>query len=173
MALTKINDRSGYSVDLSNYLTSVSTSDLPAGSVLQVVSQDFGSREFNTTLTTGTKISNDLLITPISTTSKILVQASLTNEIGQDGGTISASSYFFTRIYRGGYSGGVQGIELDNASGHQFPRQGRQHFTGTWFDSPATTSQIPYAIHCSGGSNLGGVRWIFYNIVITAMEIAG
>jgi hypothetical protein len=38
MALTKINDRSGYSVDLSNYLTGVSAADLPSGSVVQVVS---------------------------------------------------------------------------------------------------------------------------------------
>ena len=145
---------------------------MPAGSVVQVVSQNFPTADFQSSMTTGSKISGDLTITPKFNNSRILVQASQTNEIGQDGGTISSSVYIYARLYRGGFTPtGVQGTELDNASGHQFPRQARQHFTATWYDDPLTTNPITYAIHCSGGSNISDVRWLFYNITITAWEI--
>ena len=75
MALTKINDRSGYSVDLSNYLTSVSQADLPTGSVLQVYNQHSTATNsynatsanlFTATLTAKSSNSSFIIMTGIS-----------------------------------------------------------------------------------------------------------
>jgi hypothetical protein len=80
MALTKINDRSGYSVDLTGYATEAYVGSqgfldsLPAGSIKQVVSQlSTASATQSISVRTWTQVSFlSATITPSSTSSKIL-----------------------------------------------------------------------------------------------------
>ena len=170
MALTRLNNRSVSAVtELPSGV--ITASDVPAGSVIQVKQSLFGSADFQQSLTTGTTIYGSINITPSSSSNKILAFASNHNERAtpNSGGSITASYYYFARIYRNS----VEGPELDNANGHQFPQQARQYGMVQWLDSPNTTSQISYSVKCSGGSNISDVRWIFYNCQITLMEIKG
>ncbi len=171
MALTRLNNRSVSAVTTlpSGIITSA---DVPVGSVLQVKQSTFNTADFDNSMTTGSIIYGSISITPSSANNKILVFASHHNERanGSGGGVVSASYYYFARIYR---NGSVEGPELDNASGHQFPQQARQLGMSQWLDSPNTTSSVSYSVKCSGGSNINSVRWLFYNCRMTVMEIKG
>lgn len=72
MALTKINDRSGYSVDLSSYATSTDLNNLDLGKVLQVVQTQY-TGETTTTSTGWVDTGLTATITPSSTSSKIAI----------------------------------------------------------------------------------------------------
>ncbi len=175
MALTRLNNRSVSAVTaLPSGITiptgSITSTNLPIGSIVQVKQTTFNSADFDASMTTGTTIYGNATITPSSSSNKILAIASHHNEraTGTGGGGISAAYYYFARIYR---NGSVEGPEVDNANGHQFPQQARQFGTRQWLDSPNTTSEVSYSVKCSGGSNINSVRWIFYNCQITLMEI--
>ena len=147
----------------------ITSGDLPAGSVLQVLNAQNSttvSLPNNETFSTGVS----LAITPSSTSSKILC-------IGMGAGDI-ASGYFralFFRLTRGGsqifYN---QYLMYDsNNQDHNIATQPM-----VFLDSPATTSAVTYAIqarHQSGSAFTGTFNGAInqYNIsTLTLMEIA-
>ena len=148
-----------------------------SGSVLQVKQgAAVGNVDFNQSLTTGATIYTGPTITPTSTLSKILVMAQHSTEMATgSAGSTSGSYYIYTSIYEGNTqlaSNGHSG-SLANAHGHYSPVNSRQGASGSLLYSPNTTSPITFYIKCSGGSNVGAVRWLFYGCAMTVMEIAG
>ena len=160
----------------------IETGDLPAGSVLQVVSattQDY----FTTTSTSWVTVTGlSVNITPSSTSSKILVMLSAGGTSAGDAGYIS--------VFR-------DSTNLVNTRGSRYPAllntyQGGwagnfKHTDASILDSPSTTSQITYSVKAglrSGGTtamHVGTSRAGDTNNVdtytpfgtITVMEIAG
>ena len=150
-----------------------------AGQVIQVKHNASVDRSaFNTTLATGTTVYTGPTITPLSTSSKILILAQHTVENGAaTAGTIDGTSYIYTSIYEGstnlaasgsGYTG-----TMANAAGYQSPKNSRQHFSGSILYSPNSTNALTFYIKCSGGSNINAGYWLFYGLGMTVMEIAG
>ena len=154
MALTKINDRSGYSVDLSNYLTGVSTTDMPSGSVIQIETFEYTGGEYSTTSTIDASTPYTATITPTRSSSKTVIMASfdLRKNSGttNDGATVS--------LYRDGSLirdrwAWVWGYHLTSSSG-MFG-----HFAGNYADSPNSTSALTYTVRLrsyAGGSFIVG-----------------
>lgn len=148
-----------------------------SGSVLQVKQgAPVGNLDFNQSLTIGATIYTGPTITPTSTSSKILVMAQHSTELATgSSGSTSGSSYIYTSIYEGNTalaSNGQTG-SIANAHGYYVPVNMRQHGSGSLLYSPNTTSPLTFYIKCHGGTNVGGVRWLFYGCAITVMEIAG
>jgi hypothetical protein len=172
MALIKLNNQS---------LTAVSA--LPAaiatGNVLQVQST-VGMTSFSTSSTTYVKCTNlQVNITPISTSSKILV---MVNAIAFPG---TYTRYLYQTIFKtiGGTDTDISGTT--SATGND--RSGLTYFydTGTsvtrqnvslqFVDSPSTTSQITYSPAVRVGSDSHTITFGQSNLgnTIIAMEIAG
>jgi hypothetical protein len=132
--------------------------NLPAGSVLQVVSANLTSGYVSTTSTSYVTTGLAASITPKSATSKILVM--VTGAI-----YVSASQTTFYSIYRGGSSVSLFS-QLSLAAGW-CPT------AGNYLDSPATTSSTTYTVYfkTSGGTGyFGGDAPL--NNSITLLEIA-
>ena len=151
-------------------------SNAPSGSVIQTVSSTLGG-SFQTNATSLTATGLLLSITPISSTSKILVTYSISNTHKNGGSPVNMFQYFSLQrqINGGGYSalrnGGYQG-GMSNGSG------GGDVFGGTialsYLDSPATTSTVNYQLYTSGdnGSYTVYMGEGSSTCTITAMEIS-
>ena len=148
--------------------SSVASSALPSGTILQVV-QGSSSTQINTNTTAWIQTNVSASITPRSTTSKVFVLCSgnwntQTNNLGpsgvsifRNGSNLSSSAYGFNWIF--------------TASG------GDTHFptTVSVVDSPASTSAQTYDIRVNAnGGGSGNVRWNYASvpIYIILMEIA-
>lgn len=144
MALIKLNNQS---------LSAVTSAGLPSGTVLQVQSA-LKTDTFSSTSqcpsfvdVTGLSVS----ITPISTSSKILVLANIA--LGY-----TLNNFAFYRILRGastvvgeadafGNRTPVAAVGYDTNEGHF------EKISATYLDSPATSSQITYKIQVATGSS--------------------
>jgi hypothetical protein len=151
-------------------LTSATTTGFPAGSVIQVVSQNYGTN-FNSSSSTFTDTGITVSITPTSATSKILVLVTLSGVIKRTGNTglLARLLRDSTVLQKFVGNAGFTNTTTDN------------HIGGVSFnylDSPATTSTITYKIQAASGSNVARVD---INVdgasndasSITVMEIAG
>ena len=148
-------------------LTSASTANFPAGSVLQVVNSVTVTRDITASaswVATGITAS----ITPISTSSKIFIIVSTSGNVNN---TSSHNLYYSlfrnsTNLGHANYGmGEIRGITVNI----------RAPINPSYLDSPSTTSSVSYTLHfySNGGStveipgNAGQTR------SITLMEIAG
>ena len=150
-----------------------------AGQVIQVKHGSTVDRAaFNTTLATNTIIYTGPTITPLSTSSKILIlaQHSVEKATGTSG-AITGNSYIYTSLYEGSTNLGAGGSgytgTMANAAGYQSPVNARQGASGSVLYSPNTTNALTFYIKCSGGSNVNATYWLFYGLGMTVMEIAG
>jgi len=137
------------------------TARLPAGAVLQVVSQQ-NAQEITSTSSAFTMLTQ--AFTPTSATSKVLALMSFVTE-RNGGGT---GNYIFTVLKR---DGSTIVSNWGNAPGYQQTSGSRATATHTYLDSPATTNSVTYTI--VGDFNVSGnVPWIFYTLQLTLLEIA-
>ena len=146
-------------------LTRINNQALPAGSVLQVVSQEHTGPNI-CTQNQSFEASGHLLSI---TSSKILVQLS--------GGHVSYAStpdFLRLRFYRKIGSGSYSDQTGDLLSCRPSSSYG-MHMSAIYFDSPATTSEVTYQVYIRSGN--GNV--VHYNttldfqVQLTLMEIAG
>jgi len=142
----------------------ITASQLPAGSVLQVVST-FKNDTFSTASSTFVDVTGlSVSITPTSASSKILIFVSLGNVVDSAdvayaillrGSTQIANSSGSDGVLGGGYSGG-------SSSGESY--YGIRTISLTYLDSPSTTSSTTYKIQIR--SNTGTA----YAAVATEIE---
>ena len=155
-------DLMGTSTTVPSSKLSLGASDMPAGSVLQVV-QDYktdassyvGSGVYHTVMSAS--------ITPVSTNSKILISSDVS--YGYAGGQLQYEwLFYFERTIAGGSAtkvgeadaaslretGAFQPIGLDNVL-DEMVNVGT--VSGSFLDSPSTTSQITYALRFRSHSN--------------------
>ena len=142
----------------------ISKASMPAGSVLQVVQAIYATAQ-STTSTSYVSTGATATITPTSSTSKILVQASVICGNG-------SNQWHYLTFYRGGANlAGGTGIPsgyLNNNSGDYLATINFQIL-----DSPATTSATTYTLfnRCNGGNVVR--TQVDNNLTyITLMEIA-
>jgi hypothetical protein len=165
----KILIGSGTTLDLK---ASAGTTTMPAGSVLQVV-QDLGYNEYTTTSSSWDSKMTDVncIITPSSTSSKILLMASteLEFQYNNTGGSID----FYRSI-----SGGASTYNLSGETNGFTINEGlnRSLVTPVYLDSPSTTSAVTYSI--SMKYTVAGVGWVGLGgasriTTLIAMEIQG
>jgi len=148
----------------------ITAAKLPAGSVLQVKSTRTNVN-IDTTSTSYTTTGLYIDITPISTSSVILVTLS--------GGCIyngvSAGVTMYTTIYRdstnlGDSSAGLSRFSTPGGSWMLSPH------SASVMDSPSTTSSVRYAAYFRNSDTAGTVTFSDTDrgyVVITAMEVAG
>jgi hypothetical protein len=171
LSLTAPNLGTPSAINLAN-ATNLPKAALPTGSVLQVVQATYGT----TTSTSSSTYSDTGLsasITPTSSTSKILIFASLASC-----GKTTGNTFISARLVRN--STAIFGFD-DSAV---YTNGGSEEaYIGSictsYLDSPATTSATTYKVQFASGFNAASVR-INANIalnspasVITLMEIAG
>jgi hypothetical protein len=159
-------------ITLSNQLSGLTSASMPTGSVLQVV-QDLGYNEYTTTSSSWNSKMTDVncIITPSSTSSKILLMASteLEFQYNNTGGSID----FYRSI-----SGGASTYNLSGETNGFTINEGlnRSLVTPVYLDSPSTTSAVTYSISMKyttagvGWVGLGGASRI---TTLIAMEIQG
>ena len=144
----------------------ITAAKLPAGSVLQVVHAVSPSSNVTFSTSTYTDIDLSASITPISTSSKILVSWSVQGKLGEvDGG-------WGTKLLRGSTSVYQSATSYDiyiNQEPSMRVRSGYTHI-----DSPSSTSAIVYKVQVSSFLN----KTVYINAdgnkcFITLMEIAG
>jgi len=153
-------------------LTSATTTGFPAGSVLQVVSAS-DSTYGQTTSTSFVDTTLSATITPTSSSSKILVLASL-NGVGKGG----ADFYTNFRIIRGASTQVIylmHGLGSTNTSVNQI----LSSVSCAFLDSPATASATTYKAQYASSSSSFGAQYNWYvstanltTSTITLMEIA-
>lgn len=178
MALTRINNQALTNVTRDG-LPSITDSDMPSGSVLQVK---------QTAYHTVTSISNGSAanittqaITPTSSSSKFLLFASTT--VGRISGTPNVRGWFrrdgtdlgtFTDSNR---KGAISGVEI------QADAEDHYAMSYAWLDSPNTTNSITYAVRVGTedgnivvnrvGSGTDATWATRAYTMLTVMEIAG
>ena len=139
----------------------IESTAIGAGAVLQVV-QGLYNTQTSLTGTTPTATGLTATISPTSTTSKILIVAYLPAQ----NSSAAANAYYSI------YKNGSNFIQL---AYHQTGTNAFLAFPyyGSYYDSPATTSAVTYAIYATtaSGATMG---WSFGNLYcsITLMEIA-
>ncbi len=160
MALTRLNNQA---------LPTISSSKLPSGTVLQVVSQEHTATGISTQNQSFEASGHLLSITPSSTSSKILVQLS--------GGHVSYAStpdFLRVRFYRKIGTGSYSDQTGDLLSCRPSSSYG-MHMSAIYFDSPATTSEVTYQVYIQSGN--GNVvhynQTLDFQVQLTLMEIAG
>ena len=149
----------------------VTTSKLPAGTVLQVVYGSYTGGEVNSSSSTFADTGLTATITPSSATSKILVFASVNGLFKQSGNTSVD-----TRLVRNS----TALINLDIGSGYNGSTT-QQQVGGagiSYLDSPATTSATTYKVQFASDANTS-MAYCFVGMTggrgagsITLMEIA-
>jgi hypothetical protein len=164
-------------------VTSVPSSALPAGTVLQVVT----ATKTDTTSTTSTSLVDvsglSLSITPKFATSKILVMACANNlSDGNAGGTfvgLVRNSTVLVASTAGGLTQTRQAFGSGGGGGLSSNNRKINSATINYIDSPATTSSTTYKIQlASGGSDTAYLnQWGLNSDIasvstITVMEIA-
>lgn len=159
-----LNGTTGITTPAIDSVAPFSSADMPAGSVLQVVSQGF-STAISKTDATQAATGITATITPTSATSKILVL--LSTEVAKFGGNTYVRLWFvrngttLTRIMgQGAYTG-------DTASNSI-------HVGASYLDSPSTTSAVTYTVDWSNPPATGTIELNVSASVsnITLMEIA-
>jgi hypothetical protein len=159
--------------------TAVAKSQLPAGSVLQVVSGTYATAvSITSTNPTWASASLSASITPSSSSNKVIVFATGVCGIG------GAASSLFLTMFRGATNlGNVTGAgspyflnrHYSSASGGASGTQ----FTIMYYDEPSTTSSTTYTLHACVDSGTGYVHRIesgggeAARSQIILMEIAG
>jgi len=143
-------------------------SSLPSGSVIQVVTSS--AQTSTTSTSSGTFVSLGLSgsITPKFSTSKILVIANTSIDTGANG------NQGIWTVYRNGSVNIVDGSSSGNGFGGVYGTSSRLQIavSGTFLDSPATTSSTTYTIY--GRSAGGSITFNpSCNAFVTLMEIAG
>jgi hypothetical protein len=143
--------------------TAVAKSQLPAGSVLQVLSDvntnDFSTSSQNVFVTT----SQSLSITPSSASNKILVMFNARSVT-----TLAANTAIDIEVRRSGTTICKGGYYTATVSGNQTVPFGVIQS----LDSPATTSSVTYEVFAAEGGVPGTVG-LNADRVLTLMEIAG
>ena len=137
----------------------VTTSDLPAGSVLQVVSVTT-TLSFSSTSGTFASIGLAASITPTSATSKILVLASYTTD------SQVSNLLFASALYRNASAVLTFNTQY-SASGGYLATTPSINF----LDSPATTSSTTYTVYGRIGAGAGTISCVQPS-TITLMEMA-
>ena len=157
MALSKIP---------TNMQSPLVSSNMPAGSVIQVVNGTT-STSVSSTSTTYADTGLTATITPSSTSSKILVQANV-----PDAHNAASVSLLYLNLVRGS----TQIIEFVRHGDHDGTSDSLVTYGGStsYLDSPSTTSATTYKVQFKVHSN-GGTQHVFLNSstgTITLMEIA-
>ena len=149
-------------------------SDLPAGSVLQVVTGKSSPGDSSITSNSWTDTSITASITPSSTSSKIVVGFTFQYGMFVSG---SGSSYGGLRMLRDStviYGSGSDSGNLYTEGAGSGNQQYRIMSNMTYTDAPSTTSQVTYKIQgrLFNGSQLT-LHWSAMPFSYTLMEIAG
>ena len=167
-----LNGTTGITTPALDSVAPFSSADMPAGSVLQVVSASSGTQVINNT-STYTDTGLTVNITPTSASNKVLIFASVPFQIGSNGGSIQAKF----NIVRG-TTDLVSNLAVLNISGIVMSANVQKML---FLDSPNTTSSTTYKIQFKElySSNRYGNTAVMpvWNEaqwgVITVMEIAG
>lgn len=127
--------------------TNVTTAQMPAGSVLQVVQNEQTIARFSTTSTSFQNTGFFVNITPTSTSNKILVLANWF-------GFINGANYIYATIFRDSTDlaadwSSTEGLGL---SGYNTVGGLWQPFVYSVLDAPATTSQVTYKLYGRSGN---------------------
>ena len=144
----------------------ITGADLPAGSVLQVVTST-DSSEMTLASSSFTDTGMSVAITPISTSSKILCFWEVQCFFNTSGGTGIA-----TQLYRG--ATGVSGDTYQNDIGKPNSTWGALRGHWTYLDSPSTTSATTYKVKVKGlNTDPIYVNHNGHKTTLTLMEIVG
>ena len=150
-------------------ISTLNSSAMPTGSVLQVVQAEYSTQIASTDSTQFTLVSAS--ITPTSTSSKIYVTGTV---MGIMRGTTNSASRINVKLYRDSTLLNNSGANFYTFSTSVNLRHGGFHIDD--LDSPSTTSATTYSIQCfwtdttSSYVNKDGNSG---NSTITLMEIAG
>jgi len=160
----------------------ITRADLPAGSVLQVVSVTKTDTYTLTDDTFTTVPSFSVSITPVSASSKVLVLANFTL------GNTSDFRAAHGRLMRGStsiYEGDVSGSRVRSSAGEDFTNTlGIINATPVFLDSPASASEVTYSLQVRAGiggsvvfgrsgENSNDADGLAVPASITLMEVAG
>jgi hypothetical protein len=170
VALTTPNLGTPSAINLAN-ATNLPRAALPTGSVLQVVNALY-STQVSTTSTSFVTTNLTATITPISASSKILVVYAL-----GDVGCIPPSDGAAFALYKNGSAIGqplYSRVNYNDTSASE--TQMITAVSGSYYDSPSSTSALTYAIFVRNNSGGGTTTQVFRDGTqgsITLMEIAG
>ena len=121
--------------------TAIALSQLPAGSVVQVV-QDTFSTSYSSS--TGSDVlTRQVSITPTSASNKILIISSLMCRTTQN--TAGSDAFIYIKVYRGTSSGTLLINGYPVVGGRDTDQRGV--FSSNYLDSPATTSSVTYSYY--------------------------
>ena len=175
MALTRINNNSLSAVTAASNLV-LASSQMPQGSTLQIVQQDYTGSSYRKAMTTGQW--TDVIpisITPSATTSKILLM--YTSGLNYQDNNLSF--YCHVRIIRNfgisatAYFGDSNyGITAQYLHGSSFNDYGFP-LSVQYLDSPGTTEQIEYKVQFKFSAGSGFAGHDTGRGIMTATEIAG
>ena len=180
-------DGSG-TIALQNQLSGLTSSSMPTGSVLQVVS----ATKTDTWTYTGTNVLQDVTglsvsITPKSTSSKIFIQVNINITSNERYGAVNIVRDS-THIGGGASSGSRASVNIgvdanDDETGNQYLMR---NSSTSYLDSPNTTSATTYKVQAGNTHSTGVVTYINRSVTdgdanwghrggstITVMEIAG
>jgi len=153
-------------------LPTLTSAEMPSGSVLQVVTATDQTQR-STTSTSYVTAGNTLAvnITPISTSSKILVLVSVIGGHSTGGGKIAYFTIFRGSTDLGSTAGNGNGLSQNYGGSSDV----RTSMNMNILDSPSTTSQITYQVYIKDDGSSGQVdlNWNNCKGTITAMEIGG
>lgn len=170
----------------------LASSNMPAGSVIQVV-QTVKTDVFSAVVNAGasTPVTGlSVNITPISSNSKILIMTSVSASQSNNTTSVSSPGFTFMRLTRDstnlglGDSGGSYQITAGNAgitALDNYNARVPNTSSYTFLDSPSTTSQITYQIEVGQTRNASNLFYVNRanndqgraSSTITVMEIAG
>ena len=153
--------------------TGVTTAQMPAGSVIQVVENNQTLARFSTSSTSFVDTGFFVNITPTSASSKIVINFNCP-------GMINGGNYAYYTIYR-------DSTDLSDWTNQGFALGGYNSVGGIWFpvsvtriDSPASTSQLTYKVYLKSGdasfsayAGRNGATGTKNQVQLIAMEIAG
>ena len=148
------------------------SSNMPAGSVIQVVQ---GSTDTQVTSTSDSYVDIGLSasISPVSTTSKILVTASVQGRIQDD---TSISVYIAFQISKNGDPIFTPSVTFENGILAE-PAGGRVRLRNRWplmyLDSPNSSGSLTYSIEAAANAGEIRLQEAGNTSFITLMEIAG
>ena len=181
MALIRPNNRALQDITtLPTASTSSFLTDLPSGTVLQVVHQKINGANYNTKSSSSFSDTDmSASITPTSTSSKIVIHLNFTTSTNT-----TSNSMAIYRITANGTAisdtatSGVNGIQFRGNVGNS--NRNLDMVSGMWQHEPGSTSQQTYVIQVSSvdGATVYINRWGYdaswnSNSSITLMEIAG
>jgi len=144
----------------------LASSQLPAGSVLQVVSTTY-STQVSTTSTSWVDTPHTASITPSSSSSKIMVLMSASAY------TDTGGPQLYITVFRGNASSGTNLGNSVAGFGSSYPQNMKCNVSCAYLDTPATTSSVTYTIAMQLAA--AGVGYLDVNgdmSTLTLLEIA-